>query len=263
MLAKLIKYDLKWIYKLIIIFYALALIFSGLSRIFMSIDNSLLYTIVGQICNATAISMIISSLINCLMRSWVRFTRNVYGDESYLTHTLPVEKKDIYLAKILSAVISSLTTVVVAALCIFIMYYSKENIEALKAMLNMTADMYGTSTFELIVIILSILFLELLFILIIGYVGIILGHRSNKKKILKTVLWGFCLYMMTSFLSLVVLYIISLFDHSIKSIILSNTLESALMLKKMLIYGFAIYLIYNVAYFFFGKYLFNKGVNVD
>ena len=34
------------------------------------------------------IGMIINSLINGLMRSWVRFINNVYKDESYLTHTL-------------------------------------------------------------------------------------------------------------------------------------------------------------------------------
>lgn len=43
--------------------------------------------------------MIVSSLINGLMRSWVRFITNIYKDESYLTHTLTIEKKDIYLSK--------------------------------------------------------------------------------------------------------------------------------------------------------------------
>ena len=44
-------------------------------------------------------------LINNLMRTWVRFRHNLYGDESYLTHTLPVERKTIYLSKFITSII--------------------------------------------------------------------------------------------------------------------------------------------------------------
>lgn len=95
MLGKILKYDLKWIYKLIMIFYCLALVFSILTRIFFSIENSVLFNVLSNICSGCAIAMMVSSLINTLMRSWVRFVRNIYKDEAYLTHTLPVEKKTI------------------------------------------------------------------------------------------------------------------------------------------------------------------------
>ena len=41
MLGKLLKYDFKWIYKLIAIFYILAVIFSVIGRAFGEIENSL------------------------------------------------------------------------------------------------------------------------------------------------------------------------------------------------------------------------------
>ena len=96
MLGKLLKYDLKWVYKLIIVFYCLAFIFSVIGRAFGTIENSLVFEIVSQIAFGTAISMMVSSLINTLMRSWVRFVRNLYKDEAYLTHTLPVKKQEIF-----------------------------------------------------------------------------------------------------------------------------------------------------------------------
>ena len=49
--------------------------------------------------SGTAISMMFSIVINNLMRLWVRFKNNFYGDESYLTHTLPIDKKTLYLSK--------------------------------------------------------------------------------------------------------------------------------------------------------------------
>ena len=38
-------------------------------------------------------------ILNNLMRLWARFKNNFYGDESYLTHTLPINKKTLYLSK--------------------------------------------------------------------------------------------------------------------------------------------------------------------
>ena len=129
MLGKLIKYDLKWIYKLIIIFYILSLFFSVLGRIFIEIEGSALFNIIGKISFGFAISMMINSIINCIMRLWARFVRNIYKDESYLTHTLPVAKKTIYASKIITSLITIITSFIVTIGCLYICYYSKENIE--------------------------------------------------------------------------------------------------------------------------------------
>ena len=80
MLKYLLKYDLKYIFKFIIIFYSLELFFGALARIFLSAENSLVLEIIGKICSGTAISMMFSTLINTLMRLWVRFKQNLYGD---------------------------------------------------------------------------------------------------------------------------------------------------------------------------------------
>ena len=97
MLKKLLKYDLKSINIVLIVFYGLSIFFSILTRIFLSIENSFIFNVIGQICNGTMIAMMFNIIINNLIRLWVRFKQNFYGDESYLTHTLPVEKKTLYL----------------------------------------------------------------------------------------------------------------------------------------------------------------------
>ena len=43
MLGKLLKYDLKWIYKVVGIFYILSLIFSVIGRALNEIENSLVF----------------------------------------------------------------------------------------------------------------------------------------------------------------------------------------------------------------------------
>ena len=127
MLKKLLKYDLEYNYKILVIFYLLAIFFAVFTRICFSIENSFIMNIIGKICSGTTIAMIFNILINNLMRLWVRFKYNFYGDESYLTHTLPIDRKTQYLSKTLASIITLFSSVLVIALTLFIAYYSKEN----------------------------------------------------------------------------------------------------------------------------------------
>ena len=262
MLGKLLKYDLKWIYKLVIVFYALAFIFSLFSRMFLSIGDSLLWSILSKISSGITVSMLVSSIINTLMRSWVRFVRNIYKDEGYLTNTLPVSKRDIYLSKVLSSIIIMLTTTIVIITCLFICYYSKENIDILKKVLEMTASSYNTSVIKLILTIGMIFFLELTFILLVGYTGIIIGHSSNNNKIVKSIIWAFGMYIFTQLITIGLIYIIGLFNKDIMNIITTN-IVSIKGIKNILVGGIVMYIIYNIIYYFIGKWQLEKGINID
>lgn len=263
MLGKLLKYDLKWIYKLISVFYLLALVFSLFSRIFNSIDNSLLFNIVGSICNGFAIAMMFSCLINTLMRSWVRFVRNVYKDESYLTHTLPVSKKDIFLSKVISAVIASFTTILVILICLFICYYSKANLDSLKNMLDVFAFTYDTTVIKFIIILFVVLFLELLFILLIGYIGIIMGHKSNDKKMLKSIVYGFLFYILSMIGIILIILVIGIFNKDIMNVINTTSVISLNSIKTLIYLCIGIYTLYNIICYVVGSKELESGVNIE
>ena len=136
MLSKLLKYDLKWELKFLSIFYILGLFFAVLTRLFSKIDNSLFMNIVSEITRGATFSMIFSALANNILRLWVKFRQIVYGDESYLTHTLPVKKSTIYLSKILTAVISIFVSLIIIISGILILYYSKSNVIYIKNALS-------------------------------------------------------------------------------------------------------------------------------
>lgn len=263
MLGKLLKYDLKWVYKVVVIFYILAFIFSVFTRICFSIENSMLFNIIGQIMSGITISMLVSSLINGFMRSWVRFVTNVYKDESYLTHTLPVEKKKIYLSKVLTAIICSFTTVIVALGCIFIAYYSQTNMDFLKQSFEIVANTYNTTIINLLLVVSFVVFLEILFIILVGYVGIIIGHKSNKNKMTKSIITGFALYIFTSVVTLILIYIAGLFNENVMNLINTTNIANVETIKYIMIAGIVIYSIYNIIYYLVGKKQLEKGVNVD
>ena len=263
MLGKLLKYDLKWVYKVLIVFYVLGIMFSILGRAFTEIENSVIFNIVGEIFRGTAVTMVVNVLINNLMRVWARFTRNLYKDESYLTHTLPVEKKTIYLSKVLSAIITMVTSAVIIVICLAICYYSPENIDFLKTALEFVATTYNSTVVEFLLIVSVLIALELIYTMLAGFIGIILGHKSNNKKMMKSILYGFITYMSTQVLTIVLLFIIGLFNPDIMNLFNTTEMINIDIIKTIMYIGIVIYSVYIIAYYIIGKKLFEKGVNVD
>lgn len=263
MLRKLIKYDLKWIYKALIVFYVLSFVFSGIGRGLSCIKNSIVFSVATSISFSIAISMMISSIINCVMRLWVRFVRNAYKDEAYLTHTLPASKNKIYMSKVISAIITIFTTFLVIVLCLFICFYSKTNIEILKSLLEIAASTYDLTVIGLILLIFLVIFLEVLFVTLIGYTAIIIGNKSNSAKMLKAVISGIILYLITQAATLLFIYAFGLFNIEVMNLINTTNMVNVDAIKSVMFLGIGIYMVYIVVYYVIGKKLFERGVNVD
>lgn len=263
MLGKVMKYDLKWISKPLFIFYILGLAFSGTARLLSNIENSIVFTIITQICYGAAISMMVSILINSLMRCWVRFIRNIYKDESYLTHTLPVKNETVFLSKVLSGAILMLISFAIIFGCLTIGYGTKENIELIKGTLNPIAELLEMKVGVIIAEILLILILEFIFILICGYLGIILGHKSNNGRIIKSVIYGLVLFIAMTITTVLILYIAGLFNKNIMN--LFNTVEAPNKetMQLLMVGGIFLYLIYIIIYYIIGNIQIRKGVNVE
>jgi len=262
MLNKLLKYDLKWCYKPLLVFYILAIFFSIIVRIVESFEASLIILIIDKICCGIVIAMIINILINCFMRNWARFVKNIYKDESYLTHTLPVSKNNLYLSKVLTAIITLFTSLIVIAICLAIATLNKETFIMLKDNLEQSAIYFNSSVFSLISVMIITIFFEFLFIMMSGILGIIIGHKSNNLKVVKSIVIGFFIYIMLSSLSLGILFIIGFLNPDIKSIF-NNIEVSSNALKSMMIIGSSVYVIYNIGIYFASNKILNKGVDID
>ena len=263
MLNKLIKYDLKYNNKVLVIFYILSIFFAILTRIFLNIENSAIMNIIGKICSGVTISMIFNILINNLMRLWSRFKNNLYNDESYLTHTLPIDKKTIYLSKSLSSLISVFTGVIIIAISLFIAYYSKENIETLKAILLPLATIYNSTIIKVIFAILFIFFLEFCNGLQAGYTGIILGHRRNNGKMGYSVFFGFCAYMAIQIIGLITIFIMGIFNKDIMNLFMTQEMISVDVIKMVIYIAIILYSSTLIINYIINVQLFKSGVNVD
>ena len=263
MLRKLLKYDLKWIYKPLIVFYILALAFSSIARGLNNIENSIVFTVLTQICYGTAIAMMINIIINNLMRCWARFIRNIYKDESYLTHTLPVKKQDIFLSKVLAGIITIISSFLIIGLCIVICYGTTNNINMLKELLTPIVNLIEIDICYFIIILISIFILEFIFILVAGYLGIILGHKSNNLKIVKSVIFGFLAFMVMSISTILLLFIVGLFNKNIMNLFNTTEAPNKETIRFMLLGGTILYCVYIVIYYIIGRTIIKHGVNIE
>ena len=263
MLGKLLKYDLRYVYRPLIIFYSFSVFFGLLTRIFLSVDGSFIVNVIGKICSGVAISMIFNILINNIMGMWARFRRNLYGDESYLVHTLPSKRSTVYIAKSLAGLITLLTSICVIILTLFIAYYSKENMEVLNNFLSTLATGIGSSTTALLTVTFAVFFVEILSALGCGFTGIVLGHRMNSGKIGYSVLFGFTVYIFTQMLGLGIFFLFALGNTEIMNLFTSDMLVSVEAVKQLLILAIPVYFIMCVATFWLNIRLLKKGVNVD
>ena len=264
MLKKLIKYDFIYIVnKVLVVFYILSIFFAILTRVFLSVENSFVLNIIGKVCSGVTISMIFNILINSVMRSWHRFKSNFYGDESYLTHTLPVSKNTLILSKILSTFIILLFNVFIIVISLFIAYYSKENLMIAKNVLLPLATIYESTILGIILEFLFICFLEILNMTLSGYLGIVLGHRMSSGKVGFSVLFGIITYICTQLFVLLFIFIVGLFNDNIMNLFYTLDALNIDTIKLSILLAIIIYTLNIVILYFANTIMFKKGVNVE
>ena len=261
MLGKLLKHDFKWINKIMYIYFIVLFIITIPLKIVESIKQDLLLVIIDKILSIMFIVCIVSIIITCIMRIWSRFIKNVYKDESYLTHTLPITKNQIFNSKIIAAILSLLLSIIVIVICFSIVYFNNLTIENLKAMYQSLVDTYNSGfAIAFIIGLILIVLLEIFYFMMTGIFAIVLGYRSNNNKTIKSIIIGIISYGILSIISLIILGIMSRFaDFKI----VSEGFPSLNTVRIMGLTGIIVYLAYNLMYYFLAKHLLNKGVNVD
>lgn len=264
MLIKLLKYDLKYMLKNMMAFYILAIFFSLTTRLLFNVDQSIIIIILGQISLGLMISMIVNILINTMMRSWIRFRDSIYKDESYLTHTLPVTKSEIYNSKFLQTLIFFFVSFAIIVLSLFIAFYSNENwilftdyIKSIISGLNMSITFF-------IIIAILIIFLEIFNAIQCGFYAIILGYKSNSRKVSYSILLGFIFYLITQLMVLSLVFIYGLFDQSIMDLFKTNVINiNVNSFKVLAIITSILYSIIIIVMNILCVKELNKGVNVE
>ena len=263
MLTKLLKYDLKYMIKNMGVFYILALVFSIITRILFSLNQTVIVNIIGQISVGCLFSMIANILINTLMRSWVRFRDSIYKDESYLTHTLPVTKNNIYDSKFIQTLIFFIISFLIILVCLLIAYYTPDRWNMLKKFINTITTGLDFSTSFFVISAILVIFLEIFNAIQCGFFGILTGYRKNNNKTGFSVLFGFIAYLTSQCIVLLLVFIVGLFNDNIMNLFKNSVLLDASSFKLLVVLSIILYLLIIGLMNILCKKVFNKGVNIE
>ena len=264
MLNKLLKYDLKYMIKNMSVFYVLSIFFAIITRILFNIEQSIIINIIGQISVGCMFSMIASTLINTMMRSWLRFRDSLYKDEAYLTHTLPVTKSELYNSQFMQTFIFFFIGFIVILISFFIAYYSKQNWTLLTNFVKTITTGLNMNSLFFITMLIILIFLEVFNAIQCGFYGIILGHKKNNGKLGYSILFGFIIYLIAQTIVLALIFIFGLFDSSIME--LFKTTSAIIDVQAFKILAIVASLLYLAIIFIMSmlcKKELNKGVNIE
>ena len=261
MLGKLLKNDLKKNMRWMWVLFTSTLVVASLTRGCKELGQSLaFFQILGIFFDSVFYALLINSLIQPFLRSFINFTKSLFGDESYLTHTLPVTKNQILNSKYLTAIIEICLSFVCAICSLLIMFASSTMFNSLKLFLS-TLISGEFSLFLVLSIFVVLIIVEFIMFISIIFFSIIVAHKSTDKKVLKS----FLITAVMSFISITVLAIIMIFVLLISGVDLtSKTLTlSGPILISIVLTGIFVYSGMAILFYFLAKKELNKGVNVD
>ena len=105
--------------------------------------------------------------------------------------------------------------------------------------------------------------MEVVYVLLTGYVGIILGHKSNTNRMVRSIVIGFVLYLVFQTLTLGLMGIYGLFNPDIMNLFNTTDIINIEAIKSVMYAGIGVYVIYSVILYIIGKKQLDEGVNVE
>lgn len=264
MLGKLLKHDLKrtfsWMWILSVVTIGACL----LTRLMSELNNgSSIFEILTGFFVGITTALVINVLLQPFIRYFATFQKDFYGDESYLTHTLPVTKNELLYSRYLSSTIQTFAAIAIAILSFFILYWSpagwKTFTESFGMVLVMNVSGIKMSVGVLILLVFLILITWVLAATSIGYMSIIISSKFKSHKNLCAVILAIAIIYGVNFLAA----IISIIIMAISGINFTAEMMPASALIILLITVLTMQIVSLIVSFFVSKHLLNKGVNVD
>lgn len=273
MLTKLIKHEWKFFWKVPAAINLCLIILSLLGIAFLA---SPLLTLDYDWIDAIAVSgflvyylAIMAGSLGVLIYSAIRYYKNIYTDEGYLTNTLPVTPRQTILSKLSVSVIWNFITSVVICVCVCMLLafalttYGDTNIwYEISHLWKELIDTLGGG-FQFFLFLLSVILLVLsspFFSLTMLYSSISLGQLFKKHKVAGAVIWYIGEYIILQFVTSVLMNI-PLFEGLLA---IESSKVSPLGVINTFMYGMLIFIIIGAAaLYFLTEYMLKNKLNLE
>ena len=261
MLSKLLKKDLKKNVRWMWILFVSTIGFAILGRLVKELgDNIVFFKILGIFFDSVFYSLAVNLILQPFLRNFLNFSKSFYGDESYLTHTLPATKNELITSKFLTAIIEISLGFLCLVISILIMFLSPTMFDKLKLFVSIVIS--GKFSIYLVIALFVVLVVvEFLMFISVIYFSIVIAYRAKEKRVLKT----FLLTSAMAFVAITILSIAMIVVLAINGVKMTSAtlILSSSAFMSVLITGIVVYSAISVAFYFLARKEFNKGVNVD
>lgn len=192
MLRKLIKYDLKIFQKIMIPLWGVMIILGLIRGIQDQLDHaSFIKEIVLIFCFIFIVNLII--IIQ-------RFYKSMYGQEGYLTHTLPITANKLILSKVISATIISFTTAFLFYLENGILMYLQSKLyhgtySINDIMITKVQDFANRKVLQAIIFMIIYGIFWLIRLIYEAYTAITIGQLSKENKLPTMIITGAVIFL--------------------------------------------------------------------
>ena len=198
MLRKLIKYDFKALSRYLIVIHAMLLITAVLGRLLFV---GRIMSDPGRLSNAGAIATIIGIIIyvilfmtavfGTMLMIAICFYKNLYSDEGYLTHTLPVTRGQLLISKTVSGSVWMLLDMMMVILSLFILVLTRPVLDSFSSSWDelLSAMGFPASTgYGKILLAFAVLFIvSAVGNVVLIYVSITIGQLFSNHRVLGAV----------------------------------------------------------------------------
>lgn len=261
MLSKLLKKDLKKNMRWMRVLFVSTIIVAALTRGFKELGNNIMFfKVLGIFFDSVFYALAVNVILQPFLRNFLNFTKSFYGDESYLTHTLPATKNQLITSKFLTALIEIVLGFICLVISLLIMFMSPSFFDTLSILISMIVS-GNISIYLVLTLFIVLVVVEFIMFITLIYFSIVIAYRAKEKRVLKT----FLLTAAMSFIAITILAICMIIVLAINGVSLSaSTLvlpSSALI--SVLLTGIIVYSLISIVFYFLTRNAFNKGVNVD
>lgn len=195
MLGKLMKYDLKSLNRFLVIIHAFLLLSAIAASIFLSIFPFVAASgIFFGIFLVLYIFMIAGTSFATNILIAVRFYKNLYSDEGYLTFTLPVTRSQLLLSKTLTGILWAYTNQLLICACIVIITLPYREI----IIGELLPELRTVSLGKLVIGFLVFLLIDSISTIIMIYASITIGQQFRGHQVLGSIITYLGLTTVTS-----------------------------------------------------------------
>lgn len=265
MLGKLIKHEWVATSKLLLPLYIILCIATVLGKILLvSMGNNDLFSpFLGLLSVFYVFYLFIIAAVTQIYLI-VRFYKNMFTDEGYLTNTLPVTSSQLINTKLLVAFCWNIINIVFISCSIFVIVVDSKTIPFIRSgwndAINSFENYFGFEPTGYIILFIILTLGSVIFSLLMLYCSIALGHKFGKHKIIGSFVAYIALYAIIQIIATVITTVGGMFWDF--NNVTSASAVFPIMNTYIVIFS-VIYVLFGIAFYLITNTIVNKQLNLE